>query len=743
MKRIAWGASIAVLLAGSFAHARGTYEPSVNGLKLGQTSLKALDFESGEGLVGLELATWTEGQGGWPALTRTKIAKADDVANRLTEGGADAIEGGHALRLGDGGNGLAITDAGLFAQVKDGKFEVTLWGRADGTAPQLQVLYDRDAASLDTFGAQFANVRAVRTGRETTDGWAEFSTGPLDGNVWGVPVIAVLVLPSFYADAKDSFLLDALEITKLDGAPVAANACTQDNVDQVCGAEGDCMFGHCISSTVTWGALPAPSHRSEIAERWITFGTRLIGDRNAAQHGATILAPGARELAKSAQSSRQFYGGLNRLVNLLRDNHTSFGSPANYSSFAPQVQGGTSSALGACFGVIEKDIMGGGLAFGVFRGAEKPLTGVALKRGDIVTAIDGKDPKAWIDENWPKFATTLPNDPASDWGSSANDLARLVTMRASSITLARCAAANKCEGTDRETITVDVAKTVYDAIVNPNPAAAGGARFACSQRFSESVDGSGGGGYGEDKVKTNVGLAGETRVSFDGFVGQGDWESSMSDVFQGKPERVIMDARMGHGGYYTTVEHLFNLLRGTDEPMGVISIGRGTYDMTDPPWLFERYGSCSQATGVSLSGGSDMWSCFAGNANGFFASQAEPPGKATKIAWLNTHDVSANDFMPRLLQGRSGFKIFAPHPTSGAFGAIVQLPSLVAGWSGGSLQIQDARFAKDLAAAETVRWESGHGVPPDVVVVQTLSDALNGKDTILEAASAWLVSPNQ
>jgi hypothetical protein len=553
----------------------------------------------------------------------------------------------------------------------------------------------------------------------------------------------VLVLPSFYADPKDSFLLDALEITKLDGAPVTPNACTQDNVDQVCGAEGDCMFGHCISSTVTWGVLPAASHRNEVAERWIQFGTRFIGDRNAAQNGAKILAPGARELAKSAMSSRQFYGGLNRLVNLLRDNHTSFGSPANYSSFAPQVQGGTSSALGACFGVVEKDIMGGGIAFGVYRASTTPLTGVALKRGDIVTAIDGKDPKQWVDENWPKFATTLPNDPASDWGSSANDLARLVTTRASSITLARCAAANKCEGADRETITIDVSKVVYDAITNPAPQSGGGSRsFACSQRFSESVEGQSGGGWGEDKVKTNVGSAGETRVSFDGFVGQGGWEDSMSSVFDAKPERVLMDARMGHGGYYTTVEHLFHLLRGTDEPMGVVSIGRGTYDMTDPPWLFQRYGSCTEESGMSLNGGSDMWSCFAGNANGFFAKQADPPGKATKIAWLNTHDVSANDFMPRLLQGRTGFKIFAPHPTSGAFGAVVELPALVAGWSGGSLQIQDARFAKDLTTAETVRWESGHGVPPDVVVVQKLSDALNGKDTILEAASAWLASPN-
>ena len=208
----------------------------------------------------------------------------------------------------------------------------------------------------------------------------------------------------------------------------------------------------------------------------------------------------------------------------------------------------------------------------------------------------------------------------------------------------------------------------------------------------------------------------------------------MSGVFEGKPARVLMDARMGHGGYYTTVEHLFHLLRGTSEPMGVISMGRGTYDMTDPPWLMSRLGACTDQ-------GSDMWGCFAGSANGFFASRATPPGAATKIAWLNTHDVSANDFMPRLLQGRTGVRIFAPHPTSGAFGAVSQLPGLASGWSGGSIQVQDARFAPDLASAAAARWESGHGVEPDVVVAQKLSDAINGVDTILEAATAWLAAP--
>ena len=68
-------------------------------------------------------------------------------------------------------------------------------------------------------------------------------------------------------------------------------------------------------------------------------------------------------------------------------------------------------------------------------------------------------------------------------------------------------------------------------------------------------------------------------------------------------------------------------------------------------------------------------------------------------------------------------------------------PPVSSGWTGGSIQIQDSRFAPDVAGLKTARWESGHGVAPDEVVVQKLSDTLAGTDTILAAALAWLATP--
>jgi hypothetical protein len=734
MKRLGVASGLLAALALSpDARARAELDPEVNGLRLSKDTLRTYDFETAESLVGLQRASWLKSSS-QPEVQRTPIVSAADVAPLLTAGGEDAVEGSHALRLGKDGAGLAIVDASLFAQLAGGRFEVTLWARADGTAPQLSVVYDRDPENVFGATAQFASVRGVRTGRETSDGWAEYSTGPLDGLVWGVPVRGIVVLPSYYAEGEQSFLLDALEIRKVEGKPVAPLACTSQTVDAVCGVEGDCMYGRCVPATVTWGVLPSLEHRRELAERWVQFSTRLIGDRNASQHGEKLLKPVARTLAENSTSSRQFFGGMNRLVNLLRDNHTSFGSPANYTSFAPQVHEGSSSVLGACFGVVEKDLLGGGLGYAVFRATDLPATGVPLRRGDVLFAIDGRDPKEWVDEVWPQVASTLPNDATSDWGPSANSLSRLITTRASNVTFVRCTPGTTCTGASRTSLTIDVASAAYQ-VVTAGVTDKTSRSFSCSQRFLDAVTVAPQGGNGEDPVTTMPGSVGETRVQFDGFVGQTRWQSSMTGVFASKPARVLMDARMGHGGYYTTVEHLFHLLRGKSEPIGVVSMGRGTYDLADPPWLLQRFGKCSDAR-------AEMWSCFQGNANGFFAKEASPPGAATRIAWLNTYDVSANDFMPRLLKGRTNIKIFAPHPTSGAFGAISSLPSLWTGWSGGSLQVQDARFAVDLASASTARWESGHGVEPDVIVAEKLSDALAGVDTIVEAATQWLASGN-
>lgn len=730
MKRAPLAAVSAVLALLGYATSAdaSTFDARTGDVVLSSTALRAVSLDDATSLkpLGVRVAKWSTS-----AFELTySDATPDVLAALFVRGEESSIEGQGALRIGKNSQGLVFFDAATFDKLKESRFEVSFWSRADGVAPSFFVAYGRTDTDVYEKGHfPFAQVRALPTGKQTSDGWAEFSTGTLDGSVYGVGVRAIGFVPRRVVDGE-SFLVDALEIRKIDDKLTKPNLCTQDDVETTCGAEGDCMYGHCVPSSVTWGPLPSASIRQDLAERWAHIATRIHGDRNSIRIAKEKLEPEALRLAKEAKSSRQFVGGLARLVNELRDNHTSFGSPSNFTYFGPQLTYPTTNGIG-CFGVVEKDLLGGGQGYGLF-----VATG-ERKVGDVLTAIDGQDPKAWVDKHYASFSRTLPNDPRADRGDTANALSELLVARARTFTLTRCASATACTGADRTETTFDIANLVYQSVLQ-GQTGGGGEQVACTARFKNAVSVvSGPSSSGEDAVDSEVQPSGEVSVQFDGFVGQGGWEAKMAAIFSSAPATVLMDAREGHGGYYSAIDALFKILRGPSEPWGVVSVGRGGYDNPDPLGLFNAGEACTTDSG------SNDFSCFASNINGFFSlvGQAEPPGMASKIAWVNTNDVSANDFMPKLLQGRSRLRIFAPHPSSGAFGSIIQLPSLLPGFHGGSIQIQDSRFATTYAAAQSARWESGHGVEPDEIVTQTQSDLLRGEDTLLNVSRAWLAAP--
>ncbi|MEC9400418.1 MAG: hypothetical protein VX475_22515, partial [Myxococcota bacterium] len=109
-----------------------------------------------------------------------------------------------------------------------------------------------------------------------------------------------------------------------------------------------------------------------------------------------------------------------------------------------------------------------------------------------------------------------------------------------------------------------------------------------------------------------------------------------------------------------------------------------------------------------------------------------------KLAVLNGFDVSGNDYLPRFLQFREAeTRQFGYGPTFGAFGQSCALPSHLSGVQGMAYQCHDSLFKATRDGADS-GFESGYGVMPDVLVYQKQSDAIAGKDTMLEAARAWL-----
>src|SRR5579862_1383364 len=111
MKRwAAWMAGLVALLAASSAEARATFGPVAGVLVLPGDSLATYDFESADALVGAEIVQWnTNSPNYYPTLDLKPIMAGSDVSSRIV-GVADAVEGQHAIRLGDGLTGFGITD---------------------------------------------------------------------------------------------------------------------------------------------------------------------------------------------------------------------------------------------------------------------------------------------------------------------------------------------------------------------------------------------------------------------------------------------------------------------------------------------------------------------------------------------------------------------------------------------------------------------------------------------------------
>ncbi len=748
----------------SVGTARGADIGGGGKLAFAKDALATHGFETFASLQAAGAATlvWRSGSAGDTFDTKPLSENDEGVIPTDVSG---ALEGSHALVVGSRGAtlGLALRDVKTLGAQLGNRIEVSMWGRAFGAEPALEVVYSRTAS----FGPRDAHVVAIRTGRETSDGWVEYSTGPIDGSVWGAGIQAIVLTARYLTghsnarmlvdgafgpsheddrptllDPEGYAVIDAVEIRPAAGSVTPPNACNPLTVDTACGANGECQFGHCLDAAVVWGPVPqAAGDRADRIARWAFQAQSLLSDRQAVATAMETFSDVVPALSAET-SPRRYYGKLNQLVNGLRNSHTELGSPSSYGSvFQPLVYGGygQSGPLDVCLGVAENDLGAGETMFAVFAVGDSPSTDKVLAEGDVLTSVDGLSPTDWLDVVASRFTDTQPPDPAADPMYRALILSNLLGRYATSVTFSRCQSAGASSAC-APLPPILIADAVYQLIRSTGTFK--GDTISCSPRFLPAVamppDDEA--TYDVPVVEAPVATGGITTVQLDGFLSDydpyssdpwGSWEDPMTSAFQGG-SRVLVDARLGHGGYLDLAVWLFRLLRGTDQPYGMFAAPRGAYDDLDPAWILSaKVGDCQAGDyGVGPCG-------WLGNASAF-TTDASPDGEPSKIAWLNGDDVSANDIAPRLLQGRKAFRVFGPHPTQGAYGELSYLPPIDSSWTVGTLQAFDTRFGATLAEAQAARWESGHGAIPDQVVLQKVSDILAHQDTVLAAARAWL-----
>jgi hypothetical protein len=244
-------------------------------------------------------------------------------------------------------------------------------------------------------------------------------------------------------------------------------------------------------------------------------------------------------------------------------------------------------------------------------------------------------------------------------------------------------------------------------------------------------------------------------LQFDGTLADfAGWAGQVAAAFPANapPAKVLFDVRQGNGGYAENSEFIAEEIRPATLPIGDVDVPVAAWDRSDTAaglsdLLATASPSCeAQGTmGTSYNAPCDVLAGYYFLGDWYPQVSAmepvnpvQPAGTGARIAWLQAANVSANDYLAAYIEHRPNQRIFAPGPTSGSYGTISSIAPLLLGWHGGSIQMTDTLWAGTAQDFAYQSFRSGAGVPPDEIITQKMSDAMNNIDTMQAAARAWL-----
>jgi hypothetical protein len=585
----------------------------------------------------------------------------------------------------------------------DGSYRATVWMRHGSLSARMFVWYPPEA------GRENVPVRMAPTGRATSDGWVELATN--DFTVEGDLEPVVYLRAQDLADAA-GVELDALEVVRSGGVTLP-RAC-EGVRDPVCGPEAVCVFGACHEGRYSVPPLP----EGELRDAMITSLRARLETLFGGKKTRTVDLPRALldlDRMRDATTPWQFWNAFGTAVRRLHDWHTS--ARSSILDVTPR------GRLDACFVEGEAD-----LSHDLYppdpRYADVLVShaggeAAGLRAGDRLLAVDGLHPIEWarrlVDVDW-SFHVASDSDSFADfaealggpsWGGGA-----LILKYARSMTILRCD-----EGGCGDAETVLVSDLVDEGspgfvLCDNRPGyhlATGGPDPATHDVGYEIHRGPIAGTDPAEKIEGMV---------WDTLYGGGDPEGYVNaqlrdavDAWRLGARGVILDHRAGNGGTLDAPQYLTELVRPPEDvavlPLLIASASyEGPSSTAEGIELFERYPEDAR---------------YRVGSNEFVPD--------LPVALILHRDGSASDYLPYGMKGAPNVRLFAPGPTAGAFSTFIQF----AYWGGLSFQI---------ASGDTITPGGdallGRGVAPDEIVRQRQSDLVQGKDTLHEAALAWV-----
>jgi hypothetical protein len=677
---------------------------------LATSSAQAAGFDEATGLVSLDgaaLAIDFESEG------RVPVTVYDTGAHPLTpvlaDDGEFAIEGRRSLRVEGEARLVAIELDPIREGLRGRRIELRFWQRPLGTRLTGDLRWEVGDVDVGALTVQ-------PTGAVTVDGWEEWTTGPVDFELGATSPEYLLLYDQQYftsfgrLDRTLSVALDAVTLLDLGPARVAPVACRLTTEAEQCGELGVCTLGRCAdAAAVLGGPLYEPRLRADGLARRAHEARIFQGSR-----ASRALAGGFGQLLEGLQAAsvRDYWTGLALAYDALSDGHA---RPPRAGERSPLEGGGCAYESDADL-LPDRPVLP--MIFELT--PEHPL-GTRVRPGDVIRTIDGLPPRTWMHRA--HRVLSYAGDPSARAVQLTPQLLRAALLTGAVLELERCprvvtsstAALTACTPAEVEHVRVDLAELAASA----EPAALTRA-LTCDFRLR--------GPLRHDRTGRRYEYAGfvdrdgARELQINGLPADGRWLEVVDLALDAPLPRVLVDQRLGTGGYTGALELLMGRLLAPADlaraelwpPLGVpeSTALRAALSTCVAP-------ACAQVLALDF-----------GIAGRGRAAEA-------RLAILDGYDISANDFVAELALRRAApTRIFGTSVTVGSFGLVTSLPRLPGDVASPRMQTHDVVFLGP--GEDHFGFRGGRGTVPHQVVRQRQSDLLRGVDTLLEAARAWL-----